>query len=99
MIIARKYDSKNTNYNQLKGSGIYPRGPICTLEKCLPKSKPAPKKPVPKTLNKSAPDPLIATKQSPKDNKWTLNGVRYPDFNSFWVNIPRKSFTILRTNG
>ena len=98
-IIARKHNPKRVNYNQLKGSGIIPRGPICKLEKCVPRPLPTPKKPVPIAARRPWPKPLIATKKSPKDNKWTLNGIRYPDFNSLWVNIPRGSFTVLKTNG
>jgi hypothetical protein len=98
-IIARKHNPKNTNFNQLKGSGLIPRGPICNVGKCIPESLPTPKKPVPKYIRRPAPKPLVATKKSPKSNKWCLNGVRYPDFNSLWVNIPRGSFTVLRTNG
>ena len=98
-IIAKKYDPKNVNYDQLRGSGIYPRGPICTLAKCKPKSQPAPTEPKPKKIRRPAPKPLIATKASPSDNKWTLNNIQYPDFNSLWVNIPRASFTVLKTHG
>lgn len=98
-IIARKHNPQNTNYNQIKGSGILPRGPICMLEKCIPKGRPAPTKPVPQRIKRPAPKPLIAVKKAPKDNMWCLNGTRYPDFNTLWVNIPRGSFTVLRTNG
>jgi len=98
-IIARKYNPKKTKFNQLQGSGILPRPPFCTTSKCLPAPNPIPSRPTPQTLEKGIPEPLIAVKQSPKDNKWELNGQKFPDFNSLWVNIPRMSFTILRTNG
>ena len=98
-IIARKHNPKNTNYNQLKGSGLIPRGPICNVGKCIPESLPTPKKPVPRMVRRTALKPLVAIKKSNKSNKWYLNGVRYPDFNSLWVNIPGRSFTVLKTNG
>lgn len=98
-IIARKYDSKKTKFNQLQGSGILPVTALYTKPKCVPTPKPIPSKPTPQTLNRGIPKPLIATKQSPKDNKWELNGQKFPDFNSFWVNIPRASFTILKVKG
>jgi hypothetical protein len=98
-IIVRKHNPQNVNYNQLKGSGLFPRGPICMLKKCRPTSRPVPISPVPKSLNRQALSPLCARKQSLKDNKWELNGARYPDFNTLWVNIPNKAYTILKTNG
>jgi hypothetical protein len=98
-IIAKKHDPKNTNYDQLKGSGLLPRGPICALAKCKPKSLKTPKAPAPQYIKRPPPEPLIATKASPSSNKWTLNSIQYPTFNSLWVNIPRGSFTVLRTNG
>ena len=98
-IIVRKHNPQNVNYNQLKGSGIYSRGPICRLNKCVPKSPSTPTMPKPKTIYRSAPKPLCATKNSVKKNKWSLNGAHYPDFNTLWVNIPNKAFTILKTNG
>ena len=100
VIISRKHDPKNINYNQLQGTGLLPvPGPVCTLDKCLPKPLPVPQTPVPKPARRLPPKPLIAVKPSKKSNKWVLNGVRYPDFNSLWVNIPRKSFTALKVNG
>ena len=98
-ILARKHNTKNTKFNHIKGSGLIPRGPICTIDSCLPKPLATPKKPIPRRITRNAPDPLIAIKKSPKDNKWYLNGVRYPNFNSLCVNIPGRSFTVLRTNG
>ena len=98
-IISRKHNPKNTNFNQLKGSGLIPRGPICNVGKCIPASLPTPRKPVPMGIRRPAPKPLVAIKTSPKDNKWVFNGRYYPDFNSLWVNIPGRSFTVLRTNG
>ena len=99
-IIARKHDTKRTNYNQLQGSGLLPVGPVCVLAKCKPKSQqPVPTSPVPKSINRPAPKPLVAIKASKSSNKWSLNGLQYPDFNSFWVNIPKMSYTIMRTNG
>jgi hypothetical protein len=98
-IIARKYNSKNVKYDQLKGSGLLPRGPICRLAKCAPTGIPTPTKPVPKQARRPAPKPLVAVKKSVKSNKWCFNGIRYPDFNSFWVNIPLGSFTVLKVNG
>ena len=87
---------KKVNYN-LQGSGLLPVSPaklpgLYTFNQ-------NPKSPKPKRIVKSAPKPLIACKQSVKDNVWELNGVTYPTFNSFWVNIPRQSYTILKTNG
>lgn len=96
-IIVRKQNSNNVNYNQLKGSGIYSRGPICRLTKCKPAPNPTPTTPKPKTISRRIPTPLCATKV-PR-NKWSLNGLTYPDFNSLWVNIPNKAFTILKNNG
>lgn len=99
-IIARKYDSRNTNYNQLKGSGLLPvLEPICKLDPCKPSSLPIPVGPVPRNRSIFPLKPLIAVKPSLKNNKWVLNGITYPNFNSLWANIPLKSFTILRTNG
>ena len=98
-IIAKKYDPKNVNYNRLQGSGLFPVSPICTLAKCKPKGSPAPKAPKPKKIKRPSPKPLTAVKASPSSNKWTLNNVQYSDFNSLWVNIPRQSYTILKTNG
>ncbi len=98
-IIARKFNSKNINYNQLKGSGILQRGLICTLPKCIPQPLPVPKTPIPQLINRPPPAALIAIKQSSKDNKWVLSGINYPNFNSLWVNIPRGSFTVLKING
>ena len=98
-IIARKFNLKNTNYNQLKGSGILQRGAICTLPTCIPQPLSVPKVPIPQLINRPLPIPLIATKQSSKDNKWSMAGVHYPTFNSLWVNIQRGSFTILKING
>ena len=98
-IIARKFNLKNTNYNQLKGSGLFQRGSICTLSTCIPQPLSVPKAPVPKLINRTPPVSLVATKQSSKNNKWVLSGIHYPTFNSLWVNIPRGSFTILKING
>jgi len=99
-IIVRKHDTKKTKFNQLQGSGLLPvASPICTKPKCIPTRRGTPKGPVPQTRRRNIPKPLIATKQSPKDNKWELNGQKYPDFNTLWVNIPRASFTVLRVNG
>lgn len=99
-IIVRKHSSQNTNYNQLKGSGILPRNSqFCKLSKCQAQGLPTPNKPTPKRIQRNPPEPLCATKLSPKDNKWVLNKIHYPDFNTLWVNIPNKAFTILKTNG
>lgn len=99
-IIARKHNPQVVNYNQLKGSGLFPRPePVCQLTKCQSTSLPIPVSPIPQPVRLKTLVPLVATKQSPEDNKWMLNGITYPNFNSLWVNIPLRSFTILRTNG
>ena len=99
VIISRPHDVRKTNYNQLKGSGLLRVGPICELAKCKPIGLSVPNKPVPMNIRRPAPKPLVAVKKSQKSNKWTLNGICYPTFNSLWVNIPRGSFTVLKTNG
>lgn len=91
---------QNVRYGNLRGSGLIHRPePYCKLPKCLPKPNPTPVSPVPKRINRPAPEPLCAKKLGPATNQWRFNDTTYKDFNSFWVNIPRQSFTRLKTNG
>ena len=95
-----KQNPKNVNYDSLKGSGlIYRPDPFCMEEPCKPKPNPTPKGPVPRPKTQGELIPLIATKQGPATNKWELENIIYPTFNSLWVNIPRKQFTLLKRNG
>jgi hypothetical protein len=97
-IISRPHNSANTNYNQLKGSGILPTpNPICKLPKCKPKPLAVPRSPTPRPHKKFPLQPLVAKKLSKKDNRWQLGNTIYPNFNTLWVNIPYKNFTILKT--
>lgn len=91
---------QNVRYGNLRGSGLIHRpDPYCMLSKCLPEPNVTPIKPVPKRINRSAPKPLCAEKLGPATNKWCRGNTVYKNFNSLWVNIPRQSFTRLKTNG
>lgn len=92
----RRTNPKDVRYNNIKGSGLFPVGPICKLEKCKPKPNPTPTGPTPTQKQRNPLQPLTATKQGTDTNKWELNGQVYPTFNSFWVNIPRQQYTQLR---
>ena len=97
VIIVRKHNPKNTRFDQLRGTGLLPvPNAICELPKCKPEPLTVPKSPKPKTSFRPAPTPLCARKSSKKDNKWSLRGITYPNFNSLWINIPQKRFTVLK---
>ena len=98
VIKSNKHNINNTKFNQLFGSGILPIV-ICTKAECVPTNNLKVSKIIPSNLNRKLPKAIVATKQSLKDNKWELNGIKFPTFNSLWVNIPRMSYTVLRING
>jgi len=93
-----KHDPKNTNFNSLKGSGLYPIRGICDLEQRIPRPNPTPRSPVPVPVGRIIPIQNQAVKTSNNSNSWRFNGVIYKTFNSLWVNIPKQSIR-LKTNG
>lgn len=100
MLKVTRTDPKRVRYGNLRGSGLIPRpDPYCMLDSCKPTPNPTPTSPVPQPIDRPAPEPLCATKLGPDTNKWELNGIRYPNFNSLWVNIPRQRFARLKVNG
>jgi hypothetical protein len=99
VLTVKKLNPKNVKYN-LGGSGlIHVPDAVCKKDSCKPEPNATPKSPVPVRILKSELIPLVATKQGASTNKWELNGIVYKTFNSFWVNISRKQFTTLKSNG
>ena len=94
-----RHNFNQTNFNNLRGSGLYYRGTICTSDSYKSYSNQVPTSPVPTTIFRSAPEPLCAEKIESSSNRWDLNNTVYNTFNSLWVNIPKKQFTRLKING
>jgi len=95
-LIVKRLNPKNINYNSLKGSGLIKTDDICKLEQCKPTSNPINTSIVPKQKVQSKLIPLIATKISLSSNKWERGGQTFKTFNSLWINIPSRKYTVLR---
>lgn len=96
-IIVRQQNPQNINYNN-NGLGFKVREPYCMEPECVPQPNSIPTSPTLKPKLYRPLQKLEACKTSKSSNNWKFQGATYPDFNSLWLNIPKR-FVVLRTDG